>query len=318
MDRGIALAKQGRTQRSLLWMGVKVWLLLPPRAKDLEGAIRANLAAWCSQVAPLIASLDHPKNNAVKMGKMVLSPDGRTLATISGSQDKETPDRAYLWDVTTCERILEGRSQLTITMWSTRLPSSRDGSILATGSRSKLFTTEGDGEVRLWDVYKGQPVGPTLGHKQPVTAVALTPDGVGLLTASTDGMVYRWRVPTGETAGPPLRHGHPVNDIAISPDGERILVGTGEYPANIMSKSNYGEARLWDARQGWAIGPPLELARPASALSRSAPDGARGGDSAANTETKRSTSGLRIRADRSDASSSQRFAHRRDTRESCS
>ena len=84
VDRGIALAKQGRTQRGLLWMA-QVWLYSRPEPRTWRERSAANLAAWCSQVAPLIASLDHPKNNAVKMGKMVLR---RTLATISGSQDK--------------------------------------------------------------------------------------------------------------------------------------------------------------------------------------------------------------------------------------
>ena len=117
---------------------------------------------------------------------------------------------------------------------------SQDGSILATGSRSKLFTT--GGTARYDSGTFTRPTGRPNpgGHKQPVTAVALTPDGVGLLGE------HRWHGlpvarPTGETAGPPYGTAIPSTTSPSAPT-TRILVGTGEYPANIMSKSNYGEA----------------------------------------------------------------------------
>ncbi|WP_344588237.1 serine/threonine-protein kinase [Actinomadura vinacea] len=116
--------------------------------------------------------------HTAKIGKSVMSPDGRTLAT--GAWDMTL----RLWDVQRGAPIgqpLRGHSH-TIQ----GLAFSQDGRFLASASH--------DATARLWDVAARKPVGqPIRPQAKTVTAVAFSPDG-GTLAVAGDKTVWLWDV----------------------------------------------------------------------------------------------------------------------------
>jgi WD40 repeat protein len=61
---------------------------------------------------------------------------------------------------------------------------------------SQLVATGGwEGDVRLWDVVSGRPVGPSLPQRGSVLALAFDPAGRTLAAAGEDGTCRIWAVP---------------------------------------------------------------------------------------------------------------------------
>jgi WD40 repeat protein/serine/threonine protein kinase len=66
---------------------------------------------------------------------------------------------------------------------------------------------------------------------------------------------------TGQPVTPPLRaeHNHPVRYASFSPDGRFVVTAGGGYvPAGERAFKGAGEARIWDARTGQPVSPPLK------------------------------------------------------------
>jgi WD40 repeat protein/tRNA A-37 threonylcarbamoyl transferase component Bud32 len=99
-----------------------------------------------------------------------------------------------------------------------------------------------------------------LPHKDWVWAAVYSPDGKRILTGSRDRTAQLWDAETGQPIGRPLVHPDPVWAVAFSPDGKTLLTACGDDPTASGNKQPaHGEARLWDAATGQALGPPLPL-----------------------------------------------------------
>lgn len=95
---------------------------------------------------------------------------------------------------------------------------SPDSKLLALGGRL--------GEVQLIEVSDGAPVHDLIGHDGYVTALAFTPDGLGLVTAGDDRQLLFWDVITGErTHRRSLMHRAWSQAMAVSPEG--LLASAG-------------------------------------------------------------------------------------------
>ena len=162
-------------------------------------------------------------------------------------------------------------------------------------SGQTLLTLTADGTVRLWEVATGNPAGPPWRHQGTIiTAVALSPDGRTVLTGDANGITRteggghgpghrcppsasrrggsgtlqlgrpdrsdrkfgRHRPTAGgrHGAGPGFAsppQGAGLGGTAFSPDGTTVLTGSED-----------GTARLWDASTGQPIGPPFRHGGP--------------------------------------------------------
>ena len=99
---------------------------------------------------------------------------------------------------------------------------SRDGSLLATGSK--------DGLLHLWDVqtwtHKQDPIA---GHEEAISCIAFSPNGIQIATGSSDKTVRLWNAGTGESIGTPMAgHEDDVRALAWSPDGSTLASGDND------------------------------------------------------------------------------------------
>jgi WD40 repeat protein len=108
-----------------------------------------------------------------------------------------------------------------------------------------VLTCGDDGTARVWDVRRGDPVGPALKHAGAVLFGCFHPDGRTVVTTGKDGKARVWAVPTGRAVAT-LRHGGPVDCAAFSPDGRRLVTASED-----------GSARLWDPATGKPLTAPL-------------------------------------------------------------
>jgi WD40 repeat protein len=121
---------------------------------------------------------------------IVASPDGKVLATGSGTvsdwrPDKDSPIR--LWDVAAGKELRRLRGHQG---GASFLAFSPDGLVLA--------SLGGDSTLRRWDVKTGRELGRPAGHQNWVTAVAFSPDGKFLASGSADRTVRLWDPLTGK------------------------------------------------------------------------------------------------------------------------
>ncbi|KIO23203.1 hypothetical protein M407DRAFT_214944, partial [Tulasnella calospora MUT 4182] len=166
------------------------------------------------------------------VSSVVLSPDGKTLASVSNDHI------IRLWDAETGVLIgepLTGHYDLV-----TCAVFSPDGKTLASGSR--------DGTVRLWNAETGSLIGePLTGHPLWVLSVAFSPDSKSLASGCEDRTIRLWNAETGGLIAGPLRgHYSWVRYVIFSPDGKTLASGSDD-----------ATIRLWNAETGALMAEPL-------------------------------------------------------------
>jgi serine/threonine-protein kinase len=159
-----------------------------------------------------------PQVHQAGVHSVAFSPDGRLLATGSGSLD----GLIFLWSVKGEEpepvAALRGHTAPVET-----LAFSPDGRLLASAGTDRL--------VRLWDITsKGAEERATLkGHSDTIKTLAFAPDSRVVASAGQDGTVRLWsvgRIWTEELAmlrGPGTGH---VLSVAFSPDAHTLASGS--------------------------------------------------------------------------------------------
>ncbi len=92
--------------------------------------------------------------------------------------------------------------------------------------------------IKTWDTATGHLIQTLRGHKNWVTAVAVSPSGRRIASASLDCTIRLWDAESGQELIALTGHpGPPFWDVAFSPDGHTIA-----------SASDDGLVRLWDGR----------------------------------------------------------------------
>jgi WD40 repeat protein len=216
---GVAIDKDGKVAVSSCWgeAGIRVW--------DVDTG---------DQVGTL-------KGQAGAIGPVVMSPDGKTLA--SGGYD----NTVRLWDVDTGEvrMVFKGHEA-----GVESVAFSADGKRIASGGF--------DDDARVWDVETGKCLA-TFECENPVLTVAISPDGKTVATASArwgDGFygqapatVKTWDVATAKPLITLPEQPAQVFAMLFQPDGKTLITG------------NLGGAvLLWDLA---AFSPAKDAPKPA-------------------------------------------------------
>ncbi|KAJ4461388.1 putative Pre-mRNA-splicing factor cwf17 [Paratrimastix pyriformis] len=100
-----------------------------------------------------------------------------------------------------------------------------------------ILVSGGDeGHVKMWDA-RGRRCQLSLDAEQPVTAVALSEDGLKAYSGGIDNAIKEWDLRTGRRTMSLEGHTHSVTGLALSPDGQFLL-------SNAMDMT----LRVWDVR----------------------------------------------------------------------
>jgi len=284
----VAAARNASQQRTIAVSGQLAGESEALDAGDPVTASRLAAAAW--RIAPTaqardsmldaLAQPDHGvlpvDSGLVDVAQVVFSPDGKTLATVSGGGGA-----ARLYDLASHPQIITplGNGVASAAAFSPNgktlaivgddgiihlrdvathaqigAPFGSDVNTVAFSPDGKtLATLSNNSNVRLWDVATRTQIGASLAVgplSNPTSTlgpptVAFSPEGKTLATVGGDGKARLWDVATHNQIGPPFGDGL-LPQVAFSPDGKTLAtVGTD------------GKARLWDVTTRTQIGAPL-------------------------------------------------------------
>jgi WD40 repeat protein/Flp pilus assembly protein TadD len=192
------------------------------RPREIEKAIRVA-KVWHTATHQEVLTL---RGHRVAFNHCAFSPDGQRLATVDRGAGI-----VKIWDLATGREI----HTLPASNLETRTPEgikqvprqvrcvvfSPDGKTLATGNGGQTSQPV-PGEVKLWDVVKGQELLTLRGHRGGINSVAFSPDGRYLASGSGDNIVLIWDVKTGQPVRQMAGHTSYVLSVAFSPDGSRL------------------------------------------------------------------------------------------------
>jgi WD40 repeat protein/serine/threonine protein kinase len=246
-------------------------LAVSANGRSLAAALPSKVFVWDlhSDGAPRIYSDDEPRAD-----RLVFSPDGSTLAVVSGAWQVSVRDLATgkRQPIASLDPARVGTFDLAfspdgkhLALRGSGLPG---GTIpmaiwrVATGEREKVFPGRrsfqyicfatdgaslylgGDHDLSVWKPQQVDELNSFPNHHDEVWTVAFSPDGETVLSGGNDRTLRLWDPETGRELITMRGHNALVSTAAFRPDGSMVASGSFDARENI---------NLWDAANGQLI-----------------------------------------------------------------
>jgi WD40 repeat protein/serine/threonine protein kinase len=264
-DQGLTECEAGHVRKGMLTLARSLSLaaqLPADTGRDMEHAIRMNLAAWRDELPEVSGLYSHD----APVKAVAYRPDGMELATASvdgvtrrwkvATHESNGPEWVYPGDLWCLAYAPDGKTIAVGGDKGVRLFCAADGQLLhvlerigtvyaLTFSRDGkfLFTGGSDKVLRLWHAASGEQ-SRAITSPSPIRAVALTRDGSVALAGCEDGSVRFWDGATGKPLPREneIKHKNTVYALAVNPEGTQLATGSGDE-----------SAAVWDLASGTKI-----------------------------------------------------------------
>ncbi len=211
LEKGLAMAEEGRADRGLLWM-FEAFTTAPDEAKEFRKVVRWNLGAWLAQIHKPLRFMTAD----ARCDYIAFSPDGKSFATGFSPGDLTNATPVELWDTDSGVKLRSLPGAFAAFAFA------REGKVLVARSddRHVVAVDVGTGGI-LWKS-RAMP-----GAFSPRSS--LSDDGATVLCESNDKSMNWWLfrldAKTGEQIGEALRG---RRSVTMSPDGRMAAAGREE------------------------------------------------------------------------------------------
>ena len=216
------------TLRLMTWTKVKYSIGAAAGILLLAGlaVTTLNSSGQLAKKGPIIIDEASPVSKTIpsRFWAVVISPDGKTLATTGGGYNApEEAGEIVLWDLAAGREKLIRRQPSTIRT----MAFSSDGKRIAFGDYS--------GATKVIDAATGKLIAAVSNHSAIVNTVLFTPDDKTVISACFDGTVTLWDYVKGTEEIPFTVDGQRLLTIALSPDAKLLAAVAWE-----------GNGYMWD------------------------------------------------------------------------
>jgi WD40 repeat protein/serine/threonine protein kinase len=169
-----------------------------------------------------------------RMSTPCMSPDGKTLASLSSARQPEAPNAVL-------RTILRGEQE-TLSLRTHAAEVLSASNVLCVSNGRIVVSAQGE-KLSVWDLSARRQIGTLEGHRKPVDSLSLSADGKTLAAATAEGIVT-WDVEKGAARRlASLSDGQP-RALALSPDGELLAAVVRHSVAN-NGPLSWVEVKLW-------------------------------------------------------------------------
>lgn len=93
------------------------------------------------------------------------------------------------------------------------------------------------------------PLGSFDAHEEPITTMALSPDGKTLATAAKDFTIKLWQLPQGKLLRTLKGHTRNILRLQFTPDGEKLVSASADMSVRVWSVKTGNLERQWDSER---------------------------------------------------------------------
>jgi WD40 repeat protein/tRNA A-37 threonylcarbamoyl transferase component Bud32 len=225
-ERALALfegAQAAAARRDMLEARAKLRMAL-----EADDSLGARALWWRLARDPLLGRRDLGST----VNQIASSPDGRLLAAATSGRAVVLLDPATL-----APRLLRGHRDQVLTV-----AFAPDGRRLASGSL--------DGELRLWDAERAEPLWAIRAHEQRIHGLAFQPGGELVATVSGDGTVRLWDAASGAARQSVTAHAGAATAVAFAPDGKRFATVGADGVARIFEAAGTAQGSVLRGQAG--------------------------------------------------------------------